>query len=226
MKMNKILTATAFVAAVALSTNAYAATPYVEGQIGYANPSKFDTNTYSGTEDGLTWTNAKLSANYDSSASFGAEFGFKDVAPNIRLGASFTTMKFDFENTTLSGSITDGVDTLSGSATFSAADFASVGVNLDTRVNIYMANAYYDFKNDSKFTPFVGFGVGVADIKIAEDKAFAYSVNAGAQYSIDKNIYVSAKAAYTNIDGPKGDIGIEFKNIDLYTVNVALGFEF
>jgi opacity protein-like surface antigen len=89
-----------------------------------------------------------------------------------------------------------------------------------------MANAYYDFKNDSKFTPFVGFGLGVADIKNAKDNEFTYSLNAGAKYNIDKNVYVGAKAAYTNINGPADQLGLKYQNIEIYTANVALGYEF
>jgi opacity protein-like surface antigen len=89
-----------------------------------------------------------------------------------------------------------------------------------------MANAYYDFKNDSQFTPFVGFGLGVADIKNATDNEFAYTVNAGAKYNIDKNVYIGVKAAYTNINGPSDELGLKYQNLEIFTANVALGFEF
>ncbi len=227
MTLNKVFIATALIATTTTSISAQAATPYIEGQIGYANTDKVNTHSYSGTDGSITITNLMGRLNYDSSASFGAEIGMKDIlVPNLRIGASFTTMKFDFKNAVISGSITDGVDTISGSLPISAADFATVGVSFDTRVNLYMANAYYDFKNDSQFTPFVGFGVGVADVKNAIDNEFAYSVNAGAKYNIDKNVYVGAKATYTNINGPTDQFEIPYKNIDLYTINVALGFEF
>ena len=226
MKLNKLTAAVIFAVSTA-SINAQAATPYIEGQIGYANASNVDTNTYSGTAGGITATNLRGSLNYDSSASFGAEIGMKDVlVPNLRLGASITTMKFDLKNATISGSVTDGVDTLSGSLPITAAQFASVGLNFDNRVNLYMANAYYDFKNDSQFTPFVGFGMGVADIKNARDNEFAYTLNAGAKYNIDKNVYIGAKAAYTNINGPSDELGLKYQNLEVFTANVALGYEF
>ena len=97
MKTCNILRTTAFLAATTLSISSQAATPYVEGQIGYANASKVNTNTYSGTVDGITATNLMGKLNYDSSASFGAEIGMKDaLVQNLRIGASITTMKFDF----------------------------------------------------------------------------------------------------------------------------------
>lgn len=227
MKLNKLTAAVIFAVSTA-SINAQAATPYIEGQIGYANASKVNTNTYNGeVEPGITATDFMAKLNYDSSASFGAEIGMKDVLiPNLRVGASFTTMKFDLKNATLSGILDDGDTIFEGPVTVSNTDLASVGLTFDNRVNLYMANAYYDFKNDSQFTPFVGFGLGVADIKNATDNEFAYTVNAGAKYNIDKNVYIGAKAAYTNINGPSDQLGIKFKNLELYSVNVALGYEF
>lgn len=227
MIIKKHLIATAVISALA-SSSAFAADlkGYIEAQVGYTDLSKVNTNTYSGTADGITATNLMGKLNYDSSASFGAEYGLNDViVDNLRVGVSFSTMKFDLKNAVISGSLTDGVTTYTGPVTLSAADFASVGVSLDNRVYLYMANAYYDFKNKSPFTPFVGFGLGVADIKNADGNEFAYSLNAGAKYNIDKNVYVGAKAAYTNINGPTDQLGIKFKNIDAYSVNVSLGFD-
>ena len=89
-----------------------------------------------------------------------------------------------------------------------------------------MLNTYYDFKTSTDFTPFVGFGIGLADIENAEDNAFAYSVSAGAKYNIDKNVYVGAKGAYTRIDGPTDQFGIEFKDIAVFSANVSVGYEF
>lgn len=225
--MKKLLIATAVFATLAVSATAQAATPYIEGQLGYANLGDVDTNTYTGTSGNITATNLRLTADYDSSATFGAEFGFKDViVPNLRIGASISTMKFDLKSAELNGVITDGVDTITGPVTVTRADLASVGANSDNRVNLYMVNAYYDFKNSTDFTPFVGFGLGLADIKNAKGTEFAYSINAGAKYNIDKNIYVGAKGTYTRVSGPEDEIGIKYQNIDVYTANLAVGYEF
>jgi opacity protein-like surface antigen len=229
MTIKKTLIATAVISALA-SSQAFADDTtlkgYIEAQLGYSNLSKVNTNTYSGTADGVTATNLMGKLNYDSSATFGAEYGLNDViVDNLRVGISFSTMKFDLKNAVISGSLTDGVTTYTGPVTLSAADFASVGVSLDNRVYLYMANAYYDFKNKSPFTPFVGFGLGVADIKNADGNEFAYSLHAGAKYNINKDVYIGAKATYTNISGPTDQLGIKFNNIDAYSANLALGFE-
>lgn len=227
--MKNILLATAIISALG-SSQAFADDTtlkgYIEAQLGYSNLSKVNTNTYSGTVDGVTATNLMGKLNYDSSASFGAEYGLNDViVDNLRVGVSFSTMKFDLKNAVINGSLTDGVTTYTGPDTFSAADFASIGVSFDNRVYLYMANAYYDFKNKTPFTPFVGFGMGVADIKNADGNEFAYALHAGAKYHINNNVYIGAKATYTNINGPTDQLGIKFNNIDAYSANLALGFE-
>lgn len=228
MNMKKLLTATAVIAAISTSATALAATPYVEGALGYANARDVDTNTYSGTLGSASASNAKVSLDYDSSAVFGAEFGFKDVlVPNVRVGASVATMKFDLNRAQLSsGSVNDGTTTYNAPYTISKADVDSYGVNLDNRVNLYMLNAYYDFKNTSDFTPFVGFGIGLADVKKAKDNEFAYSLSAGAKYNIEKNIYLGAKAAYTRVNGPTDEIGIKYQNMAMYSASVMVGCEF
>ena len=203
--------------------------PYIEGQIGYINLSKVDTNTYNGTSGAVTATNFAGKLNYHSNETYGAELGFKNVMmPNLRVGMSFATMKLNLKNASTTGTIRDnsiGGATISA-GTASAADIAAIGVTFDTRVHLYMANAYYDFKNESKLTPFVGVGMGVADIQNAKSNEFTYTVNAGAKYNIDQHVYIGAKAAYSNINGPADQLGLKYKNIDAYTANLSLGFEF
>lgn len=57
----------------------------------------------------------------------------------------------------------------------------------------YMGNAYYDFRNESQLTPYVGAGAGRAHVSVArnsglgntekEDNAFAYQFMAGLSYA-------------------------------------------
>ena len=41
----------------------------------------------------------------------------------------------------------------------------------------YMANAYYDFKNESRYTPFVGGGLGLANVEYDLDKIDGRKIN-------------------------------------------------
>jgi opacity protein-like surface antigen len=205
MHLKKVIADIAVVAALSSSLFVHAATPFVEGQIGVANVNDVDANGAS----------LNGSIQYDSSATYGVEFGFKDViAPNVRIGGSINTMKFDAK-----GGIIDGVSV-------TAAEAVAQGYHWDNRATLYMLNAYYDFKTDSQFTPFLGIGIGVADIKYAKNGEFAVSLSAGAKYNIDKNLYVGAKAAYTHVNGPKDDFAVQYSGLNLYSANVSLGYEF
>jgi opacity protein-like surface antigen len=65
--------------------------------------------------------------------------------------------------------------------------------------NIYTAllNGYFDFKNDTRFTPFLGAGLGYADENASDQKnAFAYQGIAGVSYSIDNNWALTAQYNY------------------------------
>jgi opacity protein-like surface antigen len=89
-----------------------------------------------------------------------------------------------------------------------------------------MANAYYDIKNASAFTPFIGFGVGMADIKNAKDNEFAWSASVGGKYNIDKNMYLGLKGSYTSVSGITDKIGLEYKDMDAYSAHALLGYQF
>ena len=77
--------------------------------------------------------------------------------------------------------------------------------------NSLMLNAYYDFNTCTKWTPYVGAGVGVAMLKFTEkdmddgeksnDNAYnvAWQVGAGVAYDLTKN--VALDAGYRYIDG-------------------------
>jgi opacity protein-like surface antigen len=66
-------------------------------------------------------------------------------------------------------------------------------------MNTYTAlvNGYFDFKNDTRFTPFLGAGLGYADVnKSNQDNAFAYQGIAGVSYAIDNNWALTAQYNY------------------------------
>ena len=65
--------------------------------------------------------------------------------------------------------------------------------------NIYTAlvNGYWDIKNDTRFTPFLGAGVGYAlENASGADSAFAYQGIAGVSYAIDNNWALTAQYNY------------------------------
>jgi opacity protein-like surface antigen len=211
-----------------ISSSVFAADlkPYIEGQLGWSNLNDLDTKAYSGSIDDVTVTQATAKIKYDNSVSGGFEIGANHVGiENLRIGVSFNRMKFDMDKVTGSISGTHGVEPFDATGDITE-NVRSLGVNLDNSVKLYMANVYYDIKNASAFTPFIGFGVGMADIKNAKDNEFAWSASVGGKYNIDKNMYLGLKGSYTSVNGITDKIGLEYKDMDAYSAHALLGYQF
>jgi len=200
---------------------------YIEGQVNYNQVDDVDTKTYSGTAGGLTFSNLKASNEYDSDIGLGFEVGAKNVSnSNLRIGLSYSETKIELEKTTLSGSVTDGTTTLTGPASFSREDVASVGLTFDNDVKSYSLNAYYDLETNGTFTPYVGVGLGQVDIENANDKELSKSLYLGGRHSIDDKMYVGVKGAYTMIDGPSDKLGLTYDDITIKSVSLIVGYNF
>ena len=221
--MRKILLLLALISSSALAAELK---PYLEGQLGFASLDDVDTKLSGAIGGGTATASAKIE--YDHSVSGGFEIGANNVGiENLRIGVSYSRMKFDMDKVT--GSITTtgvtGFDdgTLTGDIT---STVRSGGISLDNSVNLYMANAYYDIKNASAFTPFVGLGMGMANIQNAKDNEFAWSASVGGKYNIDKNMYLGLKGSYTSVNGITDKIGLEYKDMDAYSAHALLGYQF
>jgi opacity protein-like surface antigen len=226
--MKKLLIA-AVVAAISSGAFAADVKPYIEGQLGYANLRDVDTETVSDTIGNVQVSGA-LKLKYDSDTTYGFEFGAKNVGiENLRLGASFSHAEFDFKSAGLTGTLSSDAGSTSISGSASRSQLGSYASSLDAKVKLYMLNAYYDFKNSTALTPFVGAGIGFADVRNTKDNEFSYSLNAGGRYSINDNLYLGLKGSYIRVNGPTiqvdgGDYGL--KDIDLWKAEALLGYQF
>lgn len=85
-----------------------------------------------------------------------------------------------------------------------------------------MVNAYYDFKNETDFTPYVGGGVGVAFV--GENSNFAWNVGGGVGYKINDDFTASLGYRFVGLG--------EFEDKDrktsgmLYSHEVMLGLRY
>lgn len=71
----------------------------------------------------------------------------------------------------------------------------------DVSSTALMANAYYDLENDTRFTPYIGAGIGVAHVDFDtaggdEGTEFAYQGIVGVNYAIDPKWHVGAEYRY------------------------------
>jgi len=137
---------------------------------------------------------------FDSGTVFSFEAG-KRYGSALRSGieVSWASADVDFhEGVTAGGTLIDGVDAavLTGSATQLGATVGQIVADGQGEIETMsmMANAYYDFNRDGKFSPYLGAGIGFSMVDVTfnpsgvgiiddDDTAFAYQVKAGATLS-------------------------------------------
>lgn len=69
----------------------------------------------------------------------------------------------------------------------------------DFRTHVLMSNVYYDFRNSSRLTPYIGAGVGGVFIEEGQgltDSAFAYQAKAGFSYEMAEDWSVDLEYLY------------------------------
>jgi outer membrane autotransporter protein len=94
-------------------------------------------------------------------------------------------------------------------------------------MNTYMLNGYYDFHNESAFTPYVSASIGLANLKL-ENKTyegddsdqishsannFAWGLEAGVKYDVNTNLAVDLSYKYINagkVDASLTDEGFSY----------------
>ena len=227
MASNYLRTALLGVSILAISTSAQAASPYIEGQAGITMINDVETDTYSGSSGGVTWTNVKGEIDYDNAFTLGAEIGVSDFGVNnLRLGVGAKRLEAKLSSVELSGTATDGTTTLTGPGKFSRDDVNSIGADLDNTIALYSVNAYYDFDVHEKFTPFVGVGIGFADIENAKDLELAGALSIGAQYDFTEKFYAGLRGDYHMIAGPSDELGLDYESIHAFTASATIGYRF
>ena len=196
---------------------------YIEGQVNYNQVDDVDTTSYSDTINGQVIV-GKLTNEYDSDIGLGFEVGAKNVSnSNLRIGLSYSETKIELTKLTVSGTV-DGV---AGSASYTPAQVsAAVGASFDNDIKSYSLNAYYDLETNGTFTPYVGVGLGQVDIENANDKELSKSLYLGGRHSVNDQMYVGLKGAYTMIDGPSDKLGLTYKDITQKSLSLIVGYNF
>jgi opacity protein-like surface antigen len=204
----KTLTIACCAALLSISSVAYsAAGPYVSGNVGLAIANDSDVTLV----PGIT-----VDVESDSGLALGAAAGYA-FEFNTRVEAEIVYQKNDLDEINIFGLDLD----LSG----------------DTSSTALLFNGYYDFNNASAFTPFIGAGIGVANVEVNDfnilglgglpdddDTVFAYQVGAGVAYAINENIDIDVKYRYFATSDPEFDITeIEYSSHNIYA-GVRIGF--
>lgn len=190
---------------LALSATTVSATGvYVSGQLGF---SLLPTLTVESTWDGGSWSE-NLST--DTGLAIGGAIGYDFDSFRAEAEVGFQQNDLDTSDWTEN----DGGESSSGSESFIDGDISSTS---------FFANGYYDIKNSSAFTPYIGAGIGYINVEINDaqvdigdtpysndDSAFAYQFMLGASYAFNKNFSLDLSYRYVGTSGleleDEGDI--------------------
>lgn len=124
---------------------------------------------------------------YDSGFAIGAAVGY--AISNFRVEGEIDWQKNDMDRVKMEG--------------------MSASLDGDTSNLAFLANGYYDFANNSAFTPFIGAGIGVAKIDVDvegdsdDDTVFAYQLGAGVAYAINEKVSLDLKYRYLGTADPE-----------------------
>lgn len=114
-------------------------------------------------------------------------------------------------------------------------------INNKVRMNTYMLNGYYDFHNESAFTPYISASMGLASLKL-ENKTyegddsdqisnsannFAWGLGAGLKYDINTNLALDLSYKYINageVKASRSDDGFSYTSkLKSYSNDIMIG---
>jgi opacity protein-like surface antigen len=184
--------------------------------INYSESGSYGGTAYSGTLTGTSGLGGGLALD----AGLGYDFG-----KNIRGEVTYVLGSYAVGTTSYSGNVT------AGSTRYGYNGTVRPSGNLST--NSVMFSGYYDFKSKSKFTPYVGGGIGWTSVSIpsmpasvtvngstydgtvysGSASAFGYQAKIGVSYAVSKPADIFAEAIY------QGNTGFTINSLDYGPLN-------
>lgn len=177
---------------------------------------KFKSSTYNIPEDEDFYINNNQTKSVYPTISVAAGYDFSTISPvDVRAELEYTYKgKTTFDPSTYEN-IYEGE---------SWGEYPS-NISNELTSQLLMLNGYYDFKNTSKFTPYVSAGVGFTHVKNKQtngwgetssdsDNHFTWSAGVGVNYAVSKN--VGLDLSYRYVDAGK----FKFNNLVGYGENL------
>jgi opacity protein-like surface antigen len=196
---------------LSISSSAYSAEgPYVSGNLGLAIAS--DSDMTNSTAPGIT-----LDIQSDMGWAVGGAVGY-GFSNNTRIEGEIAYQKNDLDKMGILG-----------------IDFPITG---DTSSLALLLNGYYDFVNNSSFTPFISGGIGYAKVDISDtiapglgtltpsddDTVFAYQLGVGGGWAVNEKVILDIKYRYFGTSDPEyGTIKVEYSSHNFYA-GIRVGF--
>ncbi|MEO1552679.1 MAG: outer membrane beta-barrel protein [Pseudomonadota bacterium] len=222
--MKLIKTAAAISASLAIVAAASAQEYYVGGSIGLTQQNDSDNSGATGafttgnlgdgsTLDVAAGTPYGWSTEFDGGSAFAAEFGAR-YGNGFRSGVEFAYSQSDVDThtgVTLGGGSIDAVDAaaIAGSPDPLGATVAAVVADGrgDVTTTAVFINGYYDFNQTGAIQPYVGAGIGYADVSVTyqpsgisviddSEGKFAYQIKAGATWRLENQWELYGEYAY------------------------------
>jgi len=212
--MNKILLLAGVAAVFSFSANAAEFTPYVSAKIKYADMSN-DVESYDEDE----FYEYTYSTDIDDKV-FGGS-----VAAGVATKLPYGSLRLEAEyNRNADAENKDSISWEDETYIYSA----DIKMKLESQA--FMANLYYDFDTNTRLTPYVGGGIGMAKLKAkmsvageslgsVDDTTFAWQLGAGVAYAATD--YVTFDAGYRYAD--YGDFTKDDDKIDVSAHEFYLG---
>jgi opacity protein-like surface antigen len=260
MKTNPLFKRVAFGALMTSAPFVNAYDFYVGGSIGYADMDNLDTSgnfTTDFTTGTVTGVNPPLTipagervnwdTEMDGGEAYGLVFGMKFDMFRAELEYSYTTNDVDgHDNVTAAGIALDGIDAgvlITGNVGDLGATVGEIVGNGQGEVetSTFFLNAYYDFKNSTKWTPFIGGGVGYSNVDVNykpsdigiiddDDDVLAWQVMGGVAYNINDAFEVAGSIRYRkseeadlSADLLPADFEIETETV-IYDIGIRYNF--
>jgi opacity protein-like surface antigen len=176
--------------------------PYISSNIGLGTTS--DSSVTNSTPPGLT-----LKIESESGLALGIAAGY-DFGNNTRIEGEIAYQKNDLDGASLPGV-----------SAYSMGDNSCLS---------FLANGFYDFKNETRFITSIGAGVGIAKVAIndfnapggipdlnGEDTVFAYQIGGGVGYAVTKKVIIDLKYRYFGtLDPDFGATTTEYSTHNIY----------
>ena len=115
-------------------------------------------------------------------------------------------------------------------------DYGSWDVDGEVTTGSFMVNAYYDFKNEGRFTPFIGGGLGFANIEHDiddiggfdgtnfkdDDDVMAYQMMLGLGFAATEELSIDLQYRFFGTEDPE----LDGDDVEYQTHNIMLGLRY
>ena len=219
------------VTAISFSSLAYADNGFYTSLKAGISDTKFDNSKDQISESDFQLTLHNKDANKSIYPNISAAVGFdfsKISNVNARAELEYTYK----DKAKFSSSIDKATFEVDGnSQTIDAPEGISSFFINELRTQSLMLNAYYDFKNTSKFTPYVSAGAGVTRVKNKQtlnsefseegslgsdtNNSFTWSAGAGVSYKVTENVALDLAYRYVDADEIEFNHNISSEGVNL-----------